>query len=321
MAKKSVKAEEPKVSWMTRFGTFATVLSSLFSVLILLFFVALLLPSLLSKVQSASANVAIIQINGEIVSDGGGFGQSTTTSTDVVQYLKDAQDDNAIKAVILEINSPGGTPVATEEIANELKKVNKTTVAVIRESGTSGAYWVASATNRIFASRLSVTGSIGVLASYVDFSGFMQDHNITYNRLVGGQYKDVGSPFTPLTGEERDLMQKLVDRMHGEFIDAVAANRHMQRKDVEQLANGFVYLGVEAQQLGLVDELGGMDEALAYIEKQIGQKAETVTYSAPPTFLQALAGAVSQQSFHVGEGIGSALFNQRVQGTTPQVFT
>ena len=313
MAKKEVAAP---TSWMAKFGAFATVISSIVSLLFILFFIALLIPGLLSKVSSANANTAIIHIDGMIVSDGGSIlGQSVTTSSDVVSFIKEAQDDTAIKAIIFEINSPGGTPVATQEIANAIKKSNKTTVAVIRESGTSGAYWVASATNHVFASRLSLVGSIGVLASYVDFSGFMTEHNITYNRLVAGAYKDAGTPLKPLTNEERGLFDKILTRMHGEFIDAVAANRHMPRKDVEELANGFVYMGVEAQQLGLVDELGGIDEAQAYVTKQIGQTAKTAEYSRPLSFFEALAKAASDQSFYVGKGIGDALFDRRLQGT------
>ncbi|MEK6822266.1 MAG: S49 family peptidase, partial [Nanoarchaeota archaeon] len=201
-----------------------------------------------------------------------------------------------------------------------IKKANKTTVAVIRETGASGAYWVASATDHIFASRLSLTGSIGVLASYVDFSGFLKDHNITYQRLVAGKYKDAGSPLKPLEPEERVLFQKLLDRTRDEFIDAVATNRKLPRADVEELATGFVYLGIEAQQLGLVDEIGGIEEAFAYIEKLKGIKASPAEFSRPPTFFEALSGAFAGQSFFVGKGIGTALLEQRVQ-SVPSILT
>jgi protease-4 len=320
MAKKEAKVE--KQSLLSKIGTFSTIISTVISAFFFLILLLIFVPAIVSKAQSVTANVAVIHVEGMIVSDGAGsmFGQASTSSPNLIDLIKQADEDKNIKAIIFEINSPGGTPVATEEIATAIKKVKKPTVAVIRETGASGAYWVATATNHIFASRLSVTGSIGVLASYVDFSGFMKDHNITYNRIVGGEYKDVGSPLKPLTAEERKLFEHVIDITHEEFIGAVAANRKMPRAEVEKLANGFVYLGIEAQQLGLIDEIGDMDTALAYVEKKIGEKAEPVKFKSPSSFFEALSSTMSGQSFYVGKGIGSALFDTHVQ-STPQMLT
>ncbi|MBI3883795.1 MAG: signal peptide peptidase SppA [Sphingobacteriales bacterium] len=176
--------------------------------------------------------------------------------------------------MLFEINSPGGSAVASEEIANAVKKANKTTVAWIREIGTSGAYWVASSSGHIVANRVSITGSIGVIASYLEFPGLLEHYNITYQRLVSGKYKDIGSPFKEMTPEEKAIFQQNLDTIRDYFVSEVAKNREMSKKDVDKIANGVFYLGAQAKELGLIDELGGKDEAINYIEKKDGIKAE-----------------------------------------------
>ncbi|MBI2130309.1 S49 family peptidase, partial [Candidatus Woesearchaeota archaeon] len=149
-----------------------------------------------------------------------------------------------------------GSPVASEEIANAIKKTNKTSVAWIREIGTSGAYWVASSTDYIIASRVSITGSIGVIASYTEFSGIMKDYNLTYRRLISGKYKDIGDPFKELVPEEQEILQSYLDSIRDYFVEEVAKNRNMKKQEVEKAANGLFYLGGEAKKLGLIDEIG-----------------------------------------------------------------
>src|SRR3989338_8536572 len=133
-------------------------------------------------VESLSGNVALIPIDGVIIGteDSGFLFDGVTSSPEAVEFIEKAEKNPSIKAIILEINSPGGSAVASEEIANAVKKVNKTTVAWVREAGASGAYWVASASDHIVASRMSVTGSIGVIASYLEFPGLLERYNVTY---------------------------------------------------------------------------------------------------------------------------------------------
>lgn len=323
MPKRGAVKQAPvqRPSWLARVGTFATVISSIVSVLFFALFLALFIPQILNRAGSVGANVAVISIEGVIMNGGGSsFGTSSLSSKDVVGLIEEADEKETIDAIIFEINSPGGTPVATEEIANAIKKTNKTTVAVIRDTGASGAYWVASATDHIIASRMSIVGSIGVTASYLDVSSLLNRYNVTYNRLVAGDFKDAGSPLKPLTNDERALFDRILKRTHDEFIDTVAANRKMPRADVEKLADGFVFLGVEAKDLGLVDELGDMDSAVAYVEERIGTTAKLTTYSKPPTFFEALTKATAGQAFYIGKGIGSALFDVKAQ-SGPSIWT
>ena len=262
--------------------------------------------------NSIDGNVAVIEITGTIVAqeDTDFLFEDVTSSDEIQRLIRRADKNDKIEAIIFKINSPGGSAVASEEIANEIKKTNKTTVAWIREIGTSGAYWIASSTDHIIANRMSITGSIGVIASYLGFSGFLEDHNVTYERLVSGNLKDIGSPFKDMTDEERVLFQKSLDDIHDYFIEEIANNRGLKKRDVEKIATGAFYIGTEAKKLGLVDELGSRDEVIAYVEEQIGKEAEFVRYERKKGFFESLSKITSKNSFYIGKGLGNSLFTK-----------
>ena len=262
--------------------------------------------------ESLDGNVALIDITGPIVaSDDTDFlFEDVTSSDDIRKLIRRADKNDKIKAIIFRINSPGGSAVASDEIASEIKKVNKTKVAWIREIGTSGAYWIASSTDHIVANRMSITGSIGVIASYLGFSGFLEEHNVTYERLVSGNLKDIGSPFKDLTPEERELFVASLDDIHDYFVEEVAKNRNLRKSDVEKIATGMFYLGAEAKKLGLVDELGSRDEVIAYVEEQIGEDVDIVRYRTKRGFLSSLSKGFNENSFFIGKGIGNALLTK-----------
>ncbi|MBI3036034.1 signal peptide peptidase SppA [Candidatus Woesearchaeota archaeon] len=264
-------------------------------------------------VESLSGNVALIPIEGVIVGtrDSGFLFDSVTASPDTVELIEKADKNPGIKAIILEINSPGGSAVASEEIANAVRKTNKTTVAWIREVGASGAYWIASSADYAVANRASITGSIGVIASYLEFPGLLERYNVTYQRLVSGKYKDIGSPFKEMTAEEKALFQQNLDLIRDFFVSEVAKNRNLNKKDVDKIANGLFYLGMQAKEIGLVDEIGGKEEVVAYIEKKEGIKAELVEYKKEKGLFDILSEVMGKQSFFVGKGIGSSLFDKK----------
>ena len=245
-------------------------------------------------------------------SDSSGLFEETVTSKDTIKLIEKAEKNPSIKAVLFEINSPGGSAVASEEIANAIRKINKTKAALIREVGASGGYWIASSTDYVVANRVSITGSIGVIASYLEFPGLLGEYNVTYRRLVAGKYKDIGSPFKEMTDEEQKLFQEDLDIIRDYFVSEVAKNRKMSKKDVDKIANGLFYLGVQAKELGLVDELGGRDEAIRYIEQKEGITAEIVEYKTEKGLLELLSDVISKQSFFIGKGIGSSFFENKV---------
>jgi protease-4 len=265
-------------------------------------------------------NVALIPVEGIILTGGSSspFSESIASSTKIVEFIQKADENPQVKAILFEINSPGGSGVASEEIAHAIKKTNKTTVSFIREVGASGAYWVASATDQIYVNRMSITGSIGVIASYLEVSGLLKDYNVTYQRLVAGSLKDMGSPFKELTAEERDKLEEQLDIVHQFFIDEVAQNRRLSRSAVRTLATGEPILGIQARELGLVDGIGGKDEAISYIEKQHNITVEVAEYREKRTIFDVLSQVMGDSFYRMGLGIGRGV---SWQADTPMVWT
>lgn len=264
--------------------------------------------------DTSIGNVASIPIEGVILMDGTktSLGEAVASAKDIVGFIEEADADDSIEAIILDINSPGGSAVASMEIAEAVKKAEKPVIAVIREIGASGAYWIASAADTIYARDLSITGSIGVIASYIEFAGLLERYNMTYRRLVAGERKDIGNPFRELKDYEADLMQQKLDYMHEVFIAHVAANRGLAVEDVRVLADGFIYLGVEAKENGLIDEIGSYADAVAAIEADLNITVEIEEYEKDLSFIEALASLFSQQSYNVGIGIGDSFKASRV---------
>lgn len=231
------------------------------------------------------SNVAIIKIYGEIITYGtetiGDFGiaeDDITSSKTITDYLNQINEDDEIKAIIIEIDSPGGYPVASEEIANALKKTEKLTVAVIRESGMSGAYLIASATDKIYASKMSDVGSIGVTMSYLDYSQQNEKEGLIYQQLSSGEFKDAGNPDKELSEKEKEIIMRDVKKIHQIFIEMVAENRNLDIEKVEKLADGSTMLGQDAKENGLIDEIGSIGEAKNWLEKELKIKASVCVY-------------------------------------------
>lgn len=191
-------------------------------------------------------------------------------SEDVVSSIWSANYDDSIKAILIEVDSGGGYPVAGEEIANALKESTKPTVVVIRQSGMSAAYWASTGANQIFASKNSDIGSIGVTASYLE--EISKDKK--YIQLSSGKYKDTGSPEKPISEDEKALLMRDIKITHENFIEAVATNRNIPIEQVREIADGSSVLGERAKELKLIDQIGGWTEAENYIEQQIGEMPE-----------------------------------------------
>ncbi len=257
-----------------------------------------------------SNKIAVIQIKGAISSGGNAlpFESAGISSLSVLEKLDDADEDGSVKAIILEIDSPGGTVLASKEVADKIKEIEKPVVAWIRGTGASGAYWIASATDKIIADELSVIGSIGVTSSYLEFSGLLKEYDIAYQRLVTGEFKDIGSPYKELTEKEKDLLMKKINQIHDFFVREIAENRNISLAKVNKLATGEFFLGNEAVELGLVDEIGGKDEAVN-VSKQLANitEADVVKYKESEGLFDYLLDA--KIPYQVGQGIGSVFVN------------
>jgi len=282
----------------------------LLTIAAVLFTLLVIIPVIFSLFDGSKlGNVALIPIEGAITGNGAkSFTASSISSKEIVSFIEDADEDPRVQVLLLEINSPGGSAVASDEIATAVKKAQKPVVAYIREAGASGAYWIASAADHVIANRMSITGSIGVLSSYLEFSGLMEKYGVGYEQLTAGERKDLGTPYKKLSDQERKILQQKLDKIHSFFIEEVAANRHLEVSTVQKIATGEFFLGVEALELGLVDQLGGKEEAEIFIQENFGlQKIDYVRYEHEIGFFELLGGVVSTFFFNVGEGIGSML--------------
>lgn len=293
----------------SKWGTVITVLLGLW---LLAFAIAYLISGKTTSVVSED-KIVLIPINGMITTDGSSnmlFGGEGVVSSQIVDYLSQAEKDNSIKGIILEINSGGGTVVASKEIETAVKKAKdkKPVVAWIREVGASGAYWVASASTKIVADPMSITGSIGVTSSYLEYTGLMQKYGIGYEELTAGEYKDAGSPFRELKAEERKILEDKLKIIHNYFIETVANNRQVPKEKVEGLATGMYYLGQEFYDVEMVDYLGDKETAIQVTKELAGIKeAKLVKFEKKVGLLDVLSKLSAQTFYYMGRGIGVEL--------------
>ncbi len=283
--------------------------------LLAILFLASLGASKLLSVEIGN-KIAIVKIQGAISSDSMKipFQTSVATSSKIVEYLEAAEESKAIKGIILEINSPGGTVLASKDIADKVKSIEKPVVALIRDMGTSGGYWVASAADKIVADPMSVTGSIGVISAYLEFSELFEKYGITYEGLKSGELKDIGSPFKKLTDKERNVLQGKLDRIHEYFIKEVSANRKLSEADTRELATGVYFLGEEAKELGLVDYLGNRELAINITKELAGiDEASIVTYEETTDLLSLLSKLETSGAFYFGKGFAAQLKETEIQ--------
>jgi protease IV len=196
----------------------------------------------------------------------------------VVDELKKFADDSSIKAIILHVNSPGGGVAASEEIYREVKRIRtekkKKIVVSIETVGASGAYYVSSASDKIYADEGSIVGSIGVIAEWVNYGDLMKWAKLKNVVLKTGGFKDTGNPARELTPAEQAYMQSLIDNMFGQFITAVSDGRGLKYDDVKSIANGKVWTGQEALPMKLIDSIGDFQAAVADTAKSVGIKGE-----------------------------------------------
>ncbi|MBT3985250.1 signal peptide peptidase SppA [archaeon] len=264
---------------------------------------------------SLGEKVAVIPIKGMITLEGGSnFLSSSTSGSEIAAKIKDANEDSQIKAIVLEINSGGGTVLGSKIVADAIKEVEKPIVASISEYGASGAYWIASQTDTIVADDLSFVGSISVLGSHLEFAGLLQDYNVTYRRLNTGEYKDIGTPYREMTEDEEALLMERLQGVHDYFVQEVATGRDMSIEEIDELANGLFYLGYEAKDLGLVDELGDREYAIDLAEEMAGIEDGAIKeYEEKESFFDMLTQYTSHMGFFIGQGIGSVLISQNTE--------
>ena len=216
-----------------------------------LFFV--LIGRTLVQGGSIGDKVAVIDITGTI-------SRTQTTIDQIHKY----RDDEAIKAIVLRINSPGGSVAPVQEIYSELKKLEKPIVASMGGTAASGGYYIAAIADEILANPGTLTGSIGVIMQFTKIKGLYEKIGLEQQVVKSGRFKDTGSPVRDLTAEERELLQATLDDVHNQFIDAVFEGRqeHLTREEIVALADGRIFSGQQALDHKLVDQLGNLSDAI-----------------------------------------------------------
>lgn len=236
------------------------------------------------EISDGVCNIAVASINGDITTiDGattteGEESSPTTNSDDVIALLRAAEADPNVLGVIVNIDSLGGAPVASELIANALKKLSLPTVALIREFGTSGGYLAASGADTIIASPFSDVGSIGITLSYLENWEKNAKDGLRFVSLSSGKYKDYGNPDKPLTADERALLERDLKIYHDQFVKEVAENRNLPVEDISKLADGSSMPGELALQNKLIDALGDQETARAWFAGQLGKSSEEIVF-------------------------------------------
>jgi protease-4 len=236
----------------------------------------------------APPKVVIIELEGMLANARtGGLLQAQENKLSLfTQQMDKAAADPAVKAVVLRINSPGGTVTCSDTMYQMVKKFRETTkkpvIADTQEVTASGAYYVACGCDKIVAHPTSVVGSIGVIFQTFEVSDAMAKLGITSNAIASGPFKEMGSPFKKLEPEERALMQQMVDEYYARFVAVVTTNRHVDPSKLKEATDGRVFSGQKAAEIGLVDRVGLLDDAIA-LAKEMGNSpsAAVVMYKRP----------------------------------------
>jgi protease-4 len=243
------------------------------------------------KGSGRGGRVAVVYAEGDIV-DGEGDEAGEIGGTRYARELRRLRLDDKVKAIVLRVNSPGGTASASEMILREVR-LTKQVKPVVISMGTyaaSGGYWIAAYGDRIFAEPTTVTGSIGVFGIQFDVQGLANNVGLTFDSVKTGKFADAITITRPKTPEEMAVFQRMVDWAYEEFITKVMDGRNLERAFVEEIAQGRVWSGAEALKLGLVDELGGLDEAIEFAatKADLGANYRLVEFPRRKEFAEAL---------------------------------
>ena len=285
--------EKPKKQFKFRYIIFGV---------IIIFFLSTIISSISLQL---SPKIAVVPIKGVITTDGGSsLFSSSISSRHISETLYNLADDSSVKIIVLDINSPGGSPVASEEISKSIEyaKTKKEVIALISDIGASGAFWISVSANKTYASKMSYVGSIGVTSAHLSFENFIKEHNITYRKITAGEKKDIGSIFRDPTKEEEEDTQKLLDEIHKIFIEHIANSRNLSFNYVKKYATGEGFLGSKALEIGFIDAIGNYNDVMVEAQKKTNT-SYIVNYSPPKTLAEEL-GFREVLSFGIeGEGI------------------
>lgn len=238
--------------------------------------------------------IAILEIKG-IIKD----------SKDIIILLDRYSKDKGVRAIVLRIDSPGGTVGSSQEIYEEVKKVKrrKKVVASLGSMATSGAYYIASASDKIVANPGTITGSISVAMEFPQFKKLLEKIGVKGMVIKSGPYKDIGSPLREMKREEKELLQEVVNDIHMQFVRAVAKSRELPVEKVKTIADGRIFSGLKAKELNLVDALGNLNDAIKIAAKLAGIKGKPRVVYARKRRRFSLKSLIFGENYMAGEGL------------------
>jgi protease-4 len=263
-------------------------------ILIMLF----MLVFAISGCTADKGKIAVIRLSG-VIADSGQQGLLVSGGISpklVSDYLLEAKRDSGVKAVVLRIDSPGGSAAASQEIASSVRNFKEDTgkpvVVSMGDMAASGGYYISAYADKIIANPSTLTGSIGVISQFIYIEGLLDKLGLELEIVKTGKHKDMG--IWPLTDEQKQIMQNITDDLYNQFVAAVAKGRGLSIESVKELATGQLYTGNQALELGLIDELGGLDTAVNTAANLAGISVpEVEEYSVPASFLEKLLGGLS----------------------------
>ncbi len=260
--------------------------------------------------------IAVVPVVGTITSAETSVGgvQSTATPGGLADALRQASDDPSVVAVVLEINSPGGGVTASDEMHQSIldfkKNTGKPVVVSMGDTAASGGYYISTAADRIVANETTLTGSLGVIFQLTNFSEAADKYGISQVVIKSGKFKDIGNAFRKMEPEEREILQSLVDESYEEFVSVISEGRDMPKDRVRELADGRIYSGSRAEELGLVDSFGGLDEAAAIAAERAGATETTVVrYVETPSLRETLLARLAPREPEVEQVMDAAGLN------------
>lgn len=227
---------------------------------------------------SGPDRVALIEVSGVIGAPADAFSLQLSQES-LISQIRQAARDQRVKAVVLRVDSPGGGVVASSELHAELKKLRdagKTLVVSMGSTAASGGYYISAPAERIYANPDTLTGSLGVILSTLNYEEAFDNLGLRSYVYKSGELKDIGSPTRQPTDEERAVLQSIVDEAYAGFVRVIVEGRGLPEEQVRQIADGRIYTGAQAQALGLVDELGNLDAAILGAKELAGLEAATV---------------------------------------------
>lgn len=227
--------------------------------------------------------IAVLRLNGIIMDDGGTgdlLGGVTYNHQRFLDLLDHTAEDENVKAVILDVNTPGGGVVESAEIHDKVQTIqenhDKPVYISMGNTAASGGYYVSAPAEKIVAHPATLTGSIGVIMEALNYSELADNIGIDFNTIKSGEYKDIMSGSRDMTDDERELLQEMIDELYGDFVQVIVDGRGMSEETVRDLGDGRVYTGTQAQENGLVDELGTLDDTIAMMQEDYSLEDATV---------------------------------------------